>query len=316
MDKVSIVIPIYKVEHYMRRCVDSLVNQTYKNIEIILVDDGSPDRCPQICDDYANEDSRIKVIHKKNGGLSDARNAGLHIATGEYVMYVDSDDYVELDACEQLINAMKPEIDFVVGVIKEIRGKSVTFQRHTNLISGKEYTSKEFVIASIKNGEWYAPAVLNMYRRSFLVDNKLFYKVGWYYEDTEMLPRLFLVAKKIAYIDYPFYNYVIRDESIMTSGLNDEKKRMILDNYREWMRQFSLVKDATLQKYLYGVLVKYYVASASFMDIEGWKIQRMDFQFAWNYALNRREKTKVTLYNYCPGLYKKYKKAFNKLKKG
>lgn len=92
---ISIIIPIYNVEEYLERCIDSVVNQTYKNLEIILVDDGSPDRCGDICDTWALRDTRIKVIHKKNGGLSDARNAGMSLATGEFIAFVDSDDVVE-----------------------------------------------------------------------------------------------------------------------------------------------------------------------------------------------------------------------------
>ena len=91
---ISVIVPIYKVEEYLNRCVESLVNQTYKNLEIILVDDGSPDNCPEMCDRWAKQDKRIRVIHKKNGGLSDARNAGMRIATGEYIAFVDSDDLV------------------------------------------------------------------------------------------------------------------------------------------------------------------------------------------------------------------------------
>lgn len=90
--KISIIIPIYNVEKYLKRCIDSIVNQTYKNTEIILVNDGSPDNCGEICDEYAKIDSRIKVIHKENGGLSSARNAGIDISSGEYIMFVDSDD--------------------------------------------------------------------------------------------------------------------------------------------------------------------------------------------------------------------------------
>ena len=101
---ISVIVPIYNVEKYLARCVDSIVNQTYKNLEIILVDDGSPDRCPQMCDDYAEKDSRIKVVHKKNGGLSDARNAGMAVATGEYISFIDSDDWIETSMFELLIN--------------------------------------------------------------------------------------------------------------------------------------------------------------------------------------------------------------------
>ena len=93
---ISVIVPIYNVEKYLDKCVDSIINQTYKNLEIILVDDGSPDNCPQMCDDYAKKDSRIRVVHKENGGLSDARNAGMKVATGEYVSFIDSDDYISL----------------------------------------------------------------------------------------------------------------------------------------------------------------------------------------------------------------------------
>ena len=97
MPKISVIIPVYNVSQYLHRCVDSVINQTYSDLEIILVDDGSPDDCPIICDEYSKKDARVKVIHKPNGGLSSARNAGLDIATGEYVGFVDSDDWIEED---------------------------------------------------------------------------------------------------------------------------------------------------------------------------------------------------------------------------
>ena len=107
--EISVIVPIYKLEQYLEECVDSLIEQTYKNIEIILVDDGSPDNCGAICDRYAEQDDRIQVIHKKNGGLSDARNAGLDIASGEYVLFIDSDDNVSVDMVEELYGAIKKQ---------------------------------------------------------------------------------------------------------------------------------------------------------------------------------------------------------------
>ena len=104
MPNVSIIIPIYNVEQYLRRCVDSVLQQTLENIEIILVDDGSPDNCPLICDQYKAQDNRVKVVHKKNGGLSSARNAGLKIATGEYILFLDSDDWIEPETAEELVS--------------------------------------------------------------------------------------------------------------------------------------------------------------------------------------------------------------------
>ena len=103
---ISIVLPIYNVENYIEKCMESVLNQTYKNIEIILVDGGSPDNCPIICDQYVKEDNRVKVVHKENGGLSDARNAGIKVANGDYITFIDSDDYVDKDYVEFLYNTI------------------------------------------------------------------------------------------------------------------------------------------------------------------------------------------------------------------
>ena len=118
---ISIIVPIYKVENYLKRCIDSIINQTYKHIEIILVDDGSPDNCGAICDEYTKFDDRIKVIHKKNGGLSDARNCGIEISTGDYIIFIDGDDYVSKNMCEKLlIRALEHNADIVSCNFKEI----------------------------------------------------------------------------------------------------------------------------------------------------------------------------------------------------
>ena len=112
---ISVIVPVYKTEQYLERCVDSILNQTYENIEVILVDDGSPDKCSEICDRYANKDRRVKVIHKKNGGVSTARNEGLDIVTGDYVTFVDSDDYIECDMYEKMLSkAVEYECDVVM----------------------------------------------------------------------------------------------------------------------------------------------------------------------------------------------------------
>lgn len=105
-EKISVIIPVYNVERYIGRCIESVINQTYSNIEIILVDDGSPDHCPELCDEFAQKDSRIKVIHKKNGGQSSARNAGIECAQGEYIFFLDSDDYLKENALEVLYNSL------------------------------------------------------------------------------------------------------------------------------------------------------------------------------------------------------------------
>lgn len=142
---ISVIVPIYKVESYLNRCIDSIINQTYKNLEIILVDDGSPDRCGEICDNYAKLDSRIRVIHKINGGLSSARNAGLKIAKGDYIGFVDSDDYIKTDMYENLINACIMNECHVSGVRYErryqngLKEDSLTVITDNSLKSSEEY---------------------------------------------------------------------------------------------------------------------------------------------------------------------------------
>lgn len=113
--KFSMIVPVYNVEAYLNRCVDSLINQTYTDIEIILVDDGSTDNCPKICDDYAKKDARVKVMHQKNRGLSDARNKGVKVASSDYVWFVDSDDYIELNACERFAPYTESGYDILLG---------------------------------------------------------------------------------------------------------------------------------------------------------------------------------------------------------
>ena len=107
MPTISVIVPVYKVEPYIRKCVDSILGQTFSDIQVILVDDGSPDQCGKICDEYAKQDNRVEVIHKENGGLSDARNAGIPYAKGEYIIFLDSDDYIENDMFEYMYTRMK-----------------------------------------------------------------------------------------------------------------------------------------------------------------------------------------------------------------
>ena len=257
---VSIIVPVYKVENELSRCIESLLNQTYSNLEIILVDDGSPDACPAICDEYAKKDNRVLVIHKENGGLSDARNAGLKEAHGEWLMFVDSDDYIETDAVEQFISSLSLQnfdsnIDIVVGVAREIslNGK-ISYQRHTNLEANGVYDSKEYIIRSIKRKELFAPAWLNLYRTEFWHKFKHSYKVGIYYEDLDTVLKIFLSVNKILYIDYPFYNYIKREGSITVSG-NYEKR---LASAREVLNDIFECIQAVQAKKLRKSLNRYF----------------------------------------------------------
>ena len=167
MPLVSVIVPVYKVEAELPRCVESLLSQSMGDIEVILVDDGSPDGCPVMCDEYARRDARVRVVHKENGGLSDARNAGLDVASGEYVMFVDSDDYIEPDSCEVLLAAAREHgSDLVVGDWHDVPDKGRV--HYTNLEEGRVYTGRDFVLASLKRNEWYPCACFLLYSKKHL----------------------------------------------------------------------------------------------------------------------------------------------------
>lgn len=303
---ISIIVPVYKVEQYLDRCINSLVNQTYRNLEIILVDDGSPDTCPILCDCWAKKDNRIKVIHKNNGGLSDARNHGLEIAKGEYILYVDSDDFIDLDACTRLASRLDfYKADIVVGGALKEYGGNLENMIHT-LSEKKVYSSKEYIIESIEKNEFYAPAWLNLYKKSFLNENHLLYKFNRYFEDTQILPRMFLSADSIIIMNKPFYHYIIRSNSITTSTKDEKKMFDSLENIKEWKALFDNINDAELRKILYGFMIKYYLHECRIYKISDWKIDNINYHFSMKYALNVKEKIKVIFFSLLPGLFNKF----------
>lgn len=210
-DKISVIVPIYKVEDYLHRCVDSIINQTYTNLEIILVDDGSPDNCPMICDEYAKKDSRIRVVHKKNGGLSDARNAGLDIATGEYIMFIDSDDFVDIEMMESMMkNMIDNNVDMVVCNIKYVyEDREVVKYNQADRILDRYEAMEEY----LKDGVVQAVAWNKLYKKSLI--NNMRYKVGKTNEDEFFTYKVVDKTDKIYYDSKPFYNYIQRNSSIM-----------------------------------------------------------------------------------------------------
>lgn len=256
---ISIIIPVYKVEDYLNRCIESVVKQSYENLEIILIDDGSPDGCPRICDCWAEQDERIIVIHKENGGLSSARNEGIRKAHGKYLMFVDSDDCIDQYACEKLL-AYANDVDLVVAEAIIYEDKKIIHRVHTNLEENRIYTGAECAMKEIEVGEWFAAACYNMYKRQFILDNNLFFVEGILHEDIDYLPRLFLAAKAVKYMKYEFYIYITRQTSICgtksSKNLND-----LFSIYENWARLNETVCDEKLKKMYKGALTKYFIAT-------------------------------------------------------
>ena len=213
---ISVIVPIYNVENYLDKCIDSIVNQTYKNLEIILVDDGSPDRCPSICDEWAEKDSRIKVIHKKNGGVSSARNAGINIAKGDYIGFVDGDDIIENDTYSIMISKVVEEnADICMCSFKYLNYQKNEFTKGTEYYAEEktfspDETCKEFF-------ETFNGHLVSLCNK--IIDRRLFegleFPVGRVFEDWTLAPMLYAKCKKIVYIPDKLYIYVIHDNSIM-----------------------------------------------------------------------------------------------------
>lgn len=302
---ISVVVPVYNVEHELSRCVDSILVQSYGNVEVILVDDGSTDGCPSMCDAYGKKDSRVRVIHKSNGGLSSARNAGLHCASGEWILYVDSDDYILNDSCERLLAVgAKYDCDIVsADAIREFNGGQ-EYMVHGSLADGECYPSRDFIIKTVKSCEWYAPACFNLYKRSFLFENNLFFVEGLLHEDLEMQPRVFLAAKTVAYCAYPFYRYVDRASSIMNASKVDERVTAMEWIYSNWKSKFEAIEDNELASALNGHLAKCYLHSCCelgfVLDVLG-----VDRFFLLRNSLNVKEFIKAVIFAVMPFAYLK-----------
>lgn len=216
MEKVSIIVPVYKVENYIIQCIDSILNQTYKNLEIILVDDGSPDKCPKICDDYSKSDGRIKVIHKPNGGLSSARNAGLEVATGGFIMFVDSDDFIEPNMVSRMMEVQhKSGSDVICCEINRFRdGKYELMEIFHSDIPSETISSEEFIkrllLTKTSCASWN-----KLYRKEVIGEQRFI--VGRYNEDMIFLYYLFQKPFQITLINDALYNYRVTPNSVTTS---------------------------------------------------------------------------------------------------
>ncbi|MDP4142966.1 MAG: glycosyltransferase [Bacillota bacterium] len=211
--KLSIIVPVYNVEKYIHRCIDSILEQTFTDFELILVDDGSLDNSGRICNGYAGFDSRIKVIHKKNGGLSSARNAGLDIAQGEYIGFVDSDDWIEKDMYESLYNAMlKYDADVTICgrfVVKRDEITAISDSEEVQVFNRFEALYELILddINKINNFAWD-----KLYKKELFKDIR--FPEGRYFEDIFTAYKILLAANKIVHIKSPKYYYFQREDSI------------------------------------------------------------------------------------------------------
>ena len=231
MPKISIIVPVYNVENYIEKCIKSIIAQTFKDFELILIDDGSTDNSGYICDKYLNLDSRIKVIHKENTGVSDTRNLGLKVATGDYIGFVDSDDFIDKLMYEKLYDeSVNNHSDMIIIGLREIDGKGKTLN---------EYIPKNINLNEIMKRAYPCNKI---FKRELFIKNNLYFNEGKFYEDVALIPKLFVKSTNISHVKYIGYNYLKRSNS--TTNKRDEK---ILDNL--WA--YTEIKSYLLKENLY-----------------------------------------------------------------
>ena len=217
---ISVIVPVYKVEPWLGECVDSILGQTFRDFELILVDDGSPDNCPAICDEYARADSRVRVIHKENGGLSSARNAGLDMARGEYISFVDSDDWIHPEMLETMVSKLRQtDSDMAICGVESVYtdGASPVAHPLTDAV-----LSQEEMVDNLATQAWYYIVAWNkVYRRKIF--ETLRYPEGYIHEDAAVIHRVIGACWRFVLIETPFYFYRQTSGSIMRQDISIQR---------------------------------------------------------------------------------------------
>lgn len=212
--EISIIVPVYKAEKYLSKCINSILSQSFKDFELLLIDDGSPDNCPQICDEYSMNDPRVVTYHKENGGQSSARNLGLDHAKGHYIMFVDSDDLLAVDALKQLHNEITAtNADVVLGKVIRFISETGVPRPYTHLDNRKEMSGKETLETLLKGTHLNISVCGGLYKRE--VWNEVRMPIGYIYEDWYVTPSIYLKSDKVIFIPKLFYLYRDNPESTM-----------------------------------------------------------------------------------------------------
>lgn len=318
MEKISVIVPVYKVEKYLERCVTSIRNQTYENLEIILVDDGSPDNCGKMCDEYAKEDSRIKVLHKENGGLSDARNKGIEGSTGEYIAFVDSDDWLDIDMIE-ILYKMSKKHDADIAECSYRNMFKDCIREETRCTAEQIVGDNIFALEGMLDWKYFKPVAWNkLYHRSVIGDIR--YPKGKLHEDEFTTYKYMYAAKKLVYIDVSKYNYDrSRDDSITGSKFK-EKNLEVCEAFRErvdFFREHGLISLEEKMNNTYLWILFDRLDRCVEENIEGDMIQRLveqarqDVEYFKDRPVLKEYYDKLVLFSRG---FKEYKNDYNKKK--
>ena len=221
---LTIIVPVYNVEKYLKKCIDSILEQTYTDFELLLIDDGSTDTSPKICDEYAKKDKRVKVIHQKNSGLSGARNKGIENSNGKYLLFIDSDDYIDLDYFEKLMTVATEEVDIVISG-KYYEDSNYNLLKKTGEIKPGYISKEETLEKMLTFNEIDTSFCDKLFNRKLF--NNILFPVGRYYEDLATAYKVIEISTKIYILGCPKYHYILRENSITNSSFGKKNLDMI-----------------------------------------------------------------------------------------
>ena len=310
--KISVIVPVYKTEKYLERCVDSILGQAVEEMEVILIDDGSPDGCPQICDRYRDTDSRIIVIHQNNRGLSAARNAGLKIALGEYIVYVDSDDHL-------LENCLKPmyelahsnDIDILIG--RPTLRLPVDHARWNNGVPmNKALKSEDMLILLLQRNNIKFSVWRCIYRREVIIRNGIYFKEGIVHEDEQWTPRVYLAADRVMHSEIYHYCYNTRGPSITRRNDRTQNGLDLIGTCKEMEKFYKGVENKELKKYLNDYLGNLYIYASIHCGLYNKGVIKFsDRLFVVGKPIGIRNRLKCILFIILPGVYSKIYKRMS-----
>lgn len=247
MIKFSVIIPVYNVELYINKCIDSILGQTYSNFELILIDDGSLDNCPAICDKYASQDNRVIVIHKENGGLSSARNVGIKHAKGDYIIFLDSDDYWNSNlALDIVYRELRHEVDILFFGRKEYNVLTGRFIDTYNFYDCKliETSTRDVIFKYLlKNKLFPGSAWVTVTRRALIIEENIYFTEGIKAEDFDWLINLFLKSKTFKALNQTFYVYLINRQGSITATTDTKSIDDMLFTIDKWLPRLNQAKD-------------------------------------------------------------------------
>lgn len=302
--RFSFIVPIYNKGRYISECIESIIRQRYEDIEVVLIDDGSTDGSGEICDSY-KDNQRVIVVHQSNTGAPCARNQGVRLATGDYVFFVDADDYIEADSCDsclRFLNKGKPDILIGDGKIEVSDGKKTKHIRDIKKVRGisvgESYTGQDYLKGTIPYKQFDGVIWLGCYRREYLLKNSLYFdETLKMHDDMEFVSRAILLAREIVYTGNTFYHYRVTSESLMTSNNNRlERYECIRRVLSRWNSLTNQMEDRQLNKYWRGLVSKCFINACAYNRVNNPAFDIVRRADLIKYSLDGKELVKAIVF--------------------